>query len=238
MSTPSGRRANVRSRLLAGIQKHDSLSKFFDSVLDGTADLTTLNAQAADEEFVPDEKDLEIERMQEAQRIALAHGGFTDLIDFEEAIKNGAGADFHEKNGYPGMMGGGMPKKKAKADDKDAGAGGEKEEDMLRKILKASQEAERKEREKPKMAKTDEAGQVVFKAEETGHPKTPVAGESASTAEATPNVEKREEEPAVEEVSPDLEVETPAVTSDSAPEPAAATEDVEAKSAGHPTDEL
>ena len=116
MSTPSGRRANVRSRSLAGIQKHDSLSKFFDSVLDGTADLTTLNAQAADEEFVPDEKDLEIERMQEAQRIALAHGGFTDLIDFEEAIKNGAGADFHEKNGYPGMMGGGMPKKKAKAD--------------------------------------------------------------------------------------------------------------------------
>ena len=108
----------------------------------------------------------------------------------------------------------------------------------LHVVSNVKPKTEKQEREKPKMAKTDEAGQVVFKAEETGHPKTPVAGESASTAEATPNVEKREEEPAVEEVSPDLEVETPAATSDSAPESAAATEDVEAKSAGHPTDEL
>ena len=101
-------------RCSAGIQKHDSLSKFFDSVLDGTADLTVLNKQAAEEEFVPDEEMLEIERKQEAQRMALAHGGYSDLIDFEEAIKNGAGADFHEKHGFPGMMGGGaMPKKKA-----------------------------------------------------------------------------------------------------------------------------
>ena len=33
------------------------------------------------------------------------------------------------------------------------------------------------------MAKTDEAGQVVFTPEATGHPKTPVAGESESAAE-------------------------------------------------------
>lgn len=83
----------------------DSLSKFFDSVIDGTADLTVINEEAKAEEFVPDEKELEIERQQEAQRIALAHGGFVDLVDFEAAIKNGAGADYHDVHGYPGMMG-------------------------------------------------------------------------------------------------------------------------------------
>ena len=107
-------------RCSAGIQKHDSLSKFFDSVLDGTADLTVLNKQAAEEEFVPDEEMLEIERKQEAQRMALAHGGFTEMIDFEEAIKNGAGADFHDKHGYPGMMGGAhTPPKKGSGDEKE-----------------------------------------------------------------------------------------------------------------------
>ncbi|KAJ7591408.1 protein disulfide isomerase [Mycena floridula] len=97
-----------------GINKLDSLSKFFDSVLDGTADLTIVNEQAAAEEFVLDEKELEIEQKQEAQRIALAHGGFSDLIDFEAAIKNGAGADYHDTHGYGGMMGG-VPKKKSTA---------------------------------------------------------------------------------------------------------------------------
>lgn len=33
------------------------------------------------------------------------HGGYTDLIDFEKALKNGAGADFHDTHGYAGMMG-------------------------------------------------------------------------------------------------------------------------------------
>lgn len=62
--------------LLLGITKHDSLTKFFDSIIDGTADLEIANKQAATEEFVPSEEELEIERQQEAQRIALAHGGF------------------------------------------------------------------------------------------------------------------------------------------------------------------
>jgi protein disulfide-isomerase A6 len=88
-----------------GIHKLDSLSKFFDSVLEGTANLTQIIEEAKAEEFVVDEKDLEIEKKQEAQRIALLHGGYTDLIDFEKAIKNG-GADYHDSNGYGGMMGG------------------------------------------------------------------------------------------------------------------------------------
>ncbi|KAF5354562.1 hypothetical protein D9758_011190 [Tetrapyrgos nigripes] len=100
-----------------GINKLDSLSKFFDSVLDGTADLSMVNQKASEEEFVPSDDELEIERKQEAQRIALAHGGFSDLIDFEEALKNGAGADFHDTHGYGGMMGD-LPKKK-KVVDKD-----------------------------------------------------------------------------------------------------------------------
>lgn len=60
----------------AGMNKLDSLSKFFDSIIDGTANLEIANKEAAEEEFVPDETELEIERKQEAQRMALAHGGF------------------------------------------------------------------------------------------------------------------------------------------------------------------
>ena len=62
--------------LPSGILKFDSLSKFFDSIIDGTADLTIANEEAKKEEFVPDESELEIQRKQEAQRMALAHGGF------------------------------------------------------------------------------------------------------------------------------------------------------------------
>ncbi|KAI1790266.1 hypothetical protein LXA43DRAFT_1017218 [Ganoderma leucocontextum] len=222
-----------------GIQKHDSLSKFFDSVLDGTADLSTLNKQAAEEEFVPDEEMLEIERKQEAQRMALAHGGFTDIIDFEEAIKNGAGADFHEKNGYPGMMGGALPKK-----DESGKAKGAEEEDPIRKILKAQQEAEKSERERPKMARTDEAGQVVFTPQATGHPKTPVAGESANTVEtdaaesASATLTKREEPVDGAASSPSVVEEAPAATSAMASEVVSSTPTEEPKTRGHATDEL
>ena len=240
-------------RCSAGIQKHDSLSKFFDSVLDGTADLTVLNKQAAEEEFVPDEEMLEIERKQEAQRMALAHGGYSDLIDFEEAIKNGAGADFHEKHGFPGMMGGGaMPKKKADGKG-ESESEGKKEEDPIRRILKAQQEAEKKEREKPKMAKTDEAGQVVFTPAETGHPKTPVAGETETSSSSQPAAEASET-PAVEEeaaAEPGPASQTPSAaahtdalketsesvidaSSEAVPPPAEET----AKTTGHVADEL
>lgn len=200
---------------LSGIQKFDSLSKFFDSILDGTADLSTISKQAAEEEFVPDEKELEIERQQEAQRIALAHGGFTELVDFEEAIKQGHGADFHQVNGYPGMMG--APPKKDAGDAK-----AKEEEDPIRRILKAQQEAEKKEREKPKMAKTGDAGQVVLEAVETGHPKTPVAEPpitavaGSPTPDAIPDKEKRDEEKP--EVTPETLV-VDAEESTSVPEP-------------------
>lgn len=93
----------------------DSLSKFFDSIIDGSVDLKTANEQARAEEFVPDEKEIEIERKQEAQRLALAHGGFSSLIDFEKAIQEGHGADYHDVHGYPGMMGE-PPARKEKAD--------------------------------------------------------------------------------------------------------------------------
>ncbi len=94
-----------RSVIYLGILKHDSLSKFFDSVLDGTADFSEANEEAAAEEFVPDPDVLEIERQQEAEMLKLAHGGFSDMIDFEAALKDTAAKNFHAQNGYPGMMG-------------------------------------------------------------------------------------------------------------------------------------
>lgn len=110
---------------LLGILKHDSLSKFFDSVIDGSADLTTANEEAKSEEFVLDDEELEIQRKQEAQRIALLHGGYSDLIDFEEALKNG-GADYHDTTGYGGMMGAPpVPKKKPETPSPDASTAAE-----------------------------------------------------------------------------------------------------------------
>ncbi|KAF8880212.1 thioredoxin-like protein [Gymnopilus junonius] len=88
--------------IYSGINKMDSLSKFFDSVLAGTANLTQIVEEAKSEQYIPDEKEVEIEEQQEAQRIALLHGGFTDLIDFEKALKNG-GANFHDSNGFGGI---------------------------------------------------------------------------------------------------------------------------------------
>jgi protein disulfide-isomerase A6 len=102
-----------------GITKLDSLSKFFKSVIDGTADLKVIIEEAAAEEFVADETELEIQRKQEAQRMALAHGGFAEFIDFEDALKKGNGADYHATHGYPGMMGD-VPKKKV-AEEAEAG---------------------------------------------------------------------------------------------------------------------
>jgi protein disulfide-isomerase A6 len=89
-----------------GIQKLDSLSKFLDTVLDGTADLSAIIEETKAEELVIDDKELEIERQQEAQKMALMHGGFSSFIDFEKAIKDGAGANYHESHGYAGVMGG------------------------------------------------------------------------------------------------------------------------------------
>ncbi|THH27150.1 hypothetical protein EUX98_g7025 [Antrodiella citrinella] len=163
-----------------GLTKHDSLTKFFDSIIDGTADLEILNEEAATEEFEPTEEELEIERQQEVQRIALAHGGFSDLIDFEEAIKQ-HGKDFHGKNGFPGSMGD-MPKKGQKAGDKKAG---DKPEDPMKKILKSQAEAAAKSTQSAPMMKTGDGAQVVFEPEtETGHPKTP-----APRVEPTPEVD-------------------------------------------------
>jgi hypothetical protein len=89
-----------------GIQKHDSLSKFFDSVLSGTADLSAVLAEVKAEELVIDEAELEIEEKQEAQKIALMHGGFASFIDFEKALKDEAGRNFHGSSGYSGIIGG------------------------------------------------------------------------------------------------------------------------------------
>lgn len=62
---------------------------------------------------------MEIEKKQEEQRIRLAHGGFADLVDFEKAIKEGAGADYHDVHGYPGMMGAPPTKKAADGGEKE-----------------------------------------------------------------------------------------------------------------------
>ncbi|TDL26700.1 hypothetical protein BD410DRAFT_819350 [Rickenella mellea] len=89
-----------------GLMKFDSLSKFFDSLLDGSVDLTLLNQESAKEEFIPTPEELDIEQRQEAEMLKLAHGGYAEMIDFEKAVKDGSAKNFHGENGFPGMMGG------------------------------------------------------------------------------------------------------------------------------------
>jgi protein disulfide-isomerase A6 len=82
-----------------GVLKYNSISNFFNSILDGTANLTVQHSQVPDDSHMPTPEEQEIERKQEAQRLALLHGGFSDIIDFENAIKE-HGTDFHGAHGY------------------------------------------------------------------------------------------------------------------------------------------
>jgi len=157
--------------LYEGLNKFDSLSKFFDSVLDGTANLKVANEEAKAEEVVSSEEDIEIEQKQEAPRIALAHGGFADFIDFEEAIKNGHGAGYHDVHGY---------------DTKDSTAS-QKEE--TQKEEKANEEVI--------APKAGEDEQVVLEAvKETGHTEAYVVEpEETKNTAASPSPEAVEEHP-------------------------------------------
>ncbi|TFK75049.1 hypothetical protein BDN72DRAFT_955384 [Pluteus cervinus] len=165
-----------------GINKFDSLSKFLDSILDGTADLVVANEEAAKEEFVPDEKELELEVKQEAQRIALLHGGFTSLIDFEKAIAEG-GANYHDTHGYGGMMGGSL-KDFAKKDDKAAKAESKSAESETPQSSKAAEPAESQPAADAVPIPESESQQVL--AEETKPESTPshdTGSETGTTSE-------------------------------------------------------
>jgi len=134
--------------LFEGTLKYDSISRFFDSVLNGTANLSSPRSQVQEETYEPTPEEEEIERKQEAQRIALLHGGFTDMIDFEEAIMK-HGPDFHGAHGHGAS--------------KDRQSHG-RDEDPIHRAIRIQREKEEKAKEALKdcTPKTDEAGQVVL----------------------------------------------------------------------------
>lgn len=154
-------------------------------MIDGTADLRIVNEEAKQEEFIPDEEELEIERRQEAQRIALAHGGFSDLPEFEAAIMAHAakgGGDFHGSNGYAGLMSGHLPKKEESKDKPEDKA--DKPEDPIHKILKSQKEAQEGSHA-GRMAATGEGKQAVFEAPASaGQPHTPAPSGSVAAPAA------------------------------------------------------
>ena len=170
--------------LRSGKQKFEPLSKFFDSVVDGTADLRIAVEEAKNAEYIPTEEELETERLQEAQRMALAHGGFNDIEGFQEAVmdavKSGHAADYHSTHGYSA----GAEAHHGEAHHGDAHKEEEKPEDPIHKILKAQQKAAEESAKEPKMAKTGDAGQVVFEPEtKAGHTRTGVPTPAASDSE-------------------------------------------------------
>ncbi|KAF5386348.1 hypothetical protein D9757_006684 [Collybiopsis confluens] len=89
------------------------------------------------------EAELEIQRKQEAQRIALAHGGFADLVDFEEALKKGYNPHAGSGQDYPGMMGNDVPKEReGESTRKEAAAGQEQEQVVFEASPAAPEEPE------------------------------------------------------------------------------------------------
>lgn len=191
--------------------KFDSLSNFFDSLIDGNVDMEALNEAAAKEEFIPDPEELEIELQQEAEMLKLAHGGFSDMIDFEQAVRDGSAKNFHQQNGFPGMMGAAPPNVE------------EAKEEAKAKIMKDSKDKD------TKMPVTEDAAQVVMEKP------TDAASTSESAATQTPVSEPEpepESEAAVDEGS--------GGESENVPEPEPVVDSVVAEeaTATHTKDEL
>jgi protein disulfide-isomerase A6 len=129
------------SNISAGVLKYKAISKFFNSILDGTANLTAQNSQVPEDSHEPTTEEQEIERKQEAQRLALLHGGFSDIIDFEKAIKE-HGTDFHGAHGYTSR-----PGDTTKMDDPDKGGEDtyERVEDPIHRAIRIQLEKEKRE---------------------------------------------------------------------------------------------
>ena len=141
---------------------------------DPNADPDAFDIQQADPE------ELEIEKLQEAEMLKLAHGGFSNMIDFEAAVKDGSAKDFHAKNGYPGMMGGVPPVQ-----------GGEK--------VKAASDDEKVDAKEEGMPATGAADQVILDAVTD----SPIGSETKKSTEATVEV-VADPEPEPEEVVADV----------------------------------
>jgi protein disulfide-isomerase A6 len=133
----------VISNIYAGVLKYNSISKFFNSILDGTANLTVQNSQVPEDSHMPTPEEQEIERNQEAQRLALLHGGFSDIIDFENAIKeHGTDFDFHGAHRYTARSG--DTTKDGQINDSDKGEEDtyEREEDPIHRAIRMQLEKE------------------------------------------------------------------------------------------------
>jgi protein disulfide-isomerase A6 len=126
----------VDSDISAGVLKYNSISDFFNSILDGTAKLTAQTSLVPEDSHKPTPEEKEIERKQEAQRLALLHGGFSDIIDFEKAIKE-HGTDFHGAHGYTAR-----PRGTTEDGDSDTGTH-EREEDPIQRAIRIQLEKER-----------------------------------------------------------------------------------------------
>jgi protein disulfide-isomerase A6 len=127
-----------------GVLKYDSISKFFDSILDGTATLTSLGSQVPEDSHKLSPEEEEIERKQEAQRLALLHGGFADMIDFEKAIKK-HGTGFHGAHGYNAAP----DNESENNQNQDTNKGEdryEREEDLMHRAVRIQREKEEEER--------------------------------------------------------------------------------------------
>ncbi|KAJ7746738.1 hypothetical protein DFH07DRAFT_924219 [Mycena maculata] len=150
-----------------GLNKFDSLSKFFDSVIDGTADLTVINEEAkAEEEPELTEEEAQVQLKQEAQRMALLHGGYSDLIDFEKALLNANAANYHDTHGFGSPPP--LKKDRAKKAEESETAKAEETETVKAEETAKAEETEAAKAEESKAAATAEESKAATASEEDG----------------------------------------------------------------------
>jgi hypothetical protein len=170
-----------------GVLKYESISKFFDSILDGTATLTSMGSQVPEDSHKLSPEEEEIERKQEAQRLALLHGGLTDMIDFEKAIKK-HGTGFHGAHGYNAPP----DNESENNQNQDTNKGEdrhEREEDPMHRAIRIQREKEEEERRAKDALQNSVPGagdrdQVILEAHIATETTTPLS--TATTSKVAP----------------------------------------------------
>ncbi|KAH9986658.1 hypothetical protein BJV74DRAFT_844210 [Russula compacta] len=149
--------------LFEGGLKYNSISDFFDSILDGTANLAASNSRVSEESHKQTPEEEEIERKQEAQRLALLHGGFSNIIDFEEAIKN-HGSDFHGADGYTTRPSDTLKNSKTGDSDIEGEDTYEREENPIHRAIRIQLEKEQEAKNilKDSIPETGDTDQVIL----------------------------------------------------------------------------
>jgi protein disulfide-isomerase A6 len=149
--------------------------------------LTSLGSQVPEDSHKLSPEEEEIERKQEAQRLALLHGGFADMIDFEKAIKK-HGTGFHGAHGYNPSRDNELESDQNQDTNKGEDRH-EREEDPMHRAIRIQREKEEEERRakdgfQDSVPGAGDRDQVILEAHIAAEKTTPLS--TATTSKVAP----------------------------------------------------